>query len=318
MYNSNIFHIVIPERNSRTLEREGSYLIVFASIAEAKTYQAHVTRLAQVNSEAGSFSRKREGAAFHAALSQNDYIHIQQLARSYSLTPPSQKLQLRLLQTPFSPHLEQIIDNDGYPELKSEPDQVKVIFRLGSTTIASIPKAKVEAAIASAEHHRNLPWTSTEFGRYRVQRWIPDTIKDTGAYAMPMVFNPEGSSNSTIHGAYSDVPQPTKSISTSETSETSESAADDNVDDLADAQDESDLQNDWFDEDTKSSDVNVMDDSDETTTSTKSRSKRNGDVFLIGLSTKAEAYAFVRYWHRRPFPNIGSDETPLVNAEVLW
>lgn len=164
-----IASLVIPGRNTATLERENFYFILFRSARSAFAYQTHVTRLhrlSQSHVPASMMSPIPPPPGFSV---NGEDLHA--LLQTYSLIPPNQHIQLRQLRPPYTPSVEQIVNSGGYPALINRPDRapVEVALRLEGPQLA-IPHIK--SALYYAAKHRGLPWTGQDRA-IDVFKWEP-------------------------------------------------------------------------------------------------------------------------------------------------
>ena len=107
---------MIPGRDARTLAPLGSYYILFSSPSSAHAYREHAIRLHRL-------ARTHTQQSLHSPLPPPpgyiiDGEDLHALLQSYNLMPPSQKLQLKVLPTPYTPAVQQLIRHGGYSRVK--------------------------------------------------------------------------------------------------------------------------------------------------------------------------------------------------------
>lgn len=137
----------------------GYYFILFKSARSAFTYQTHVTRLHRL-------SQSHMPTSLTSPITPPPGFEVNgedldALLQTYALIPPNTQIQLRQLQPPYTPIVQRIVENWGYPAIVNRPDRspVEVVLRLDGPQLA-IPHIK--SVLYYAAKHRGLPWTGNE------------------------------------------------------------------------------------------------------------------------------------------------------------
>ena len=159
--------LVIPGRNTATLERQNHYFILFDSPLSAHDYQRRATRICKLvwhetPQDWKSATAIPEGYTFAGE-------DVRELIQSYTLTPPMQKLSLRQIDEPWTPAIESLVHNQGYAEIVNRPGRspAEALLRFeGLTPQIDI----VKKVINDVELERGLPWTG-EYRGFKVDRW---------------------------------------------------------------------------------------------------------------------------------------------------
>ncbi|KAM3413521.1 hypothetical protein BST61_g11511 [Cercospora zeina] len=183
---SDILHVV-PARDLKTLEQQNKYYIIFATQLGAFTYQQHVARihkLASIHTPTSNTSSippppgyMIEGLDAHAAI------------EAYALTPPSQKLELHQVRTPFTPVIESIVAHGGYKGIVQREGKMPFEVRLtmeGPQLYAS----RLRHIFIVTGKLRNLSWSGGENLELSITKWEPKISPnpfDTGKYAQKNV-----------------------------------------------------------------------------------------------------------------------------------
>ncbi|KAH9827726.1 hypothetical protein Tdes44962_MAKER09656 [Teratosphaeria destructans] len=119
---------VVPGRNMATLAQESYYYLLFSSQLAAFLYQGHVTRVFRTVATQTPSSVTSpippppgymiDGMDAHAAI------------ETFSLIPPSQRLELRQLNSPLAPAMASLVRHQGYAALVNRADKSPFECRL--------------------------------------------------------------------------------------------------------------------------------------------------------------------------------------------
>ncbi|KAI9787999.1 MAG: hypothetical protein M1816_007303 [Peltula sp. TS41687] len=153
---------IIPGRDPETLTPLGFYFLLFASYSSAITYRNEALRLHRLAQKHTPRSLQSpippppgyivDGEDVYAAL------------QSYTLLPPSQKLVLHVLDPPFTPAVQEILDQGGYARLVNRNARSKnaVCFRVDGL---QLPLHVVQKTIErDGRLNRPLPWRLIQHG----------------------------------------------------------------------------------------------------------------------------------------------------------
>ncbi|KAF2761339.1 hypothetical protein EJ05DRAFT_497891 [Pseudovirgaria hyperparasitica] len=170
---------VIPLRNTWSLERTGSYCIVFANKRAAMEYSAHAHKAARLSSMAAPTSLL--GAIPAAPGCEEDGIDLYALRQSFTLAPDGNDFSLEYLERPYLGHMYHLLANGGYcpivehnaaapsssSKLDSPPPKTKVLLTAhGGSTMA---KRSLIAAIRADGKERGELWNLKHW-LYGIQR----------------------------------------------------------------------------------------------------------------------------------------------------
>lgn len=159
--------LVIPGRDSTTLERLSYYFLLFKSPLSAFAYQGHVTRLHKM-SMALTPSTAASPLFPSGMLLEGENVH--ESLETYALIPPSQVLSLTLLTPPLAPNIATLVRHQGYPNVVLRPDKspAEVLFRLEGAQLAL---NHIKSAILRAERVRGWQWTGDSMGSMPITKW---------------------------------------------------------------------------------------------------------------------------------------------------
>ena len=152
---------VIPVRDQKTMNFLDHYYLVFPSMRQARAYKARAESLHVL-------SQTHTPTAIHSALlpavgtivGEED---IGMLLREYTLAPPSQALNLRLLRSPHTVSAKSIIAAGGLPRL------AKPVVRRGRSILL-----RVEGFKAATWHIMKM---LEDDGNDRGMQWYPNTVR---------------------------------------------------------------------------------------------------------------------------------------------
>ncbi|KAF6221738.1 hypothetical protein HO133_001706 [Letharia lupina] len=146
---------IIPVRDPTTLESAGRYFILFPNPAYARTYQNHVIRLHRI-------AKTHTPTSVESPLPLQPGVVIEgedayTLLQDYSLCPPSQRIQLRLLFPSYSARIKQVLDQRGYRPLLGETNKTgrSVLFSVDGQ---QLPTSVIRNTVAADGRDRGLAW----------------------------------------------------------------------------------------------------------------------------------------------------------------
>ena len=147
--------IVIPLRDPTTLESAGRYFILFPNPAYARTYQNHVIRLHRIAKTHTPTSIESPLPLQPGVVIEGEDVYT--LLQDYSLCPPSQRIQLRLLFPSYSARIKQVLDQRGYRPLLGETNKTgrSVLFSVDGQ---QLPTSVIRNTIAADGRDRGLAW----------------------------------------------------------------------------------------------------------------------------------------------------------------
>ena len=142
-------------RDLTTLEAAGRYHILFPNLAYAQTYLDHVIRLHQV-------AKTHTPTSIESPLPLQPGVVVQgedaySLLQDYSLCPPSQSIQLRLLPRKHSARIEQALDQRGYRPLLEQTYKTgrSVLFWVDGQQLTT---SAIKHIVGADGRDRGLAW----------------------------------------------------------------------------------------------------------------------------------------------------------------
>ena len=142
-------------RDPITLEPAGRYFILFPNPAYARTYQNHVIRLHQ-------FAKTHTPTSIESPLPLQPGVVIEgedayTMLQDYSLCPPSQRIQLRILFPSCSVGMKQMLDRRGYLPLSDWTNKAgrSVLFSVDGQRL---PTSMIRDTVAADGRDRGLAW----------------------------------------------------------------------------------------------------------------------------------------------------------------
>ena len=142
-------------RDPITLEPAGRYFILFPNPAYARTYQNHVIRLHQ-------FAKTHTPTSIESPLPLQPGVVIEgedayTMLQDYSLCPPSQRIQLRILFPSYSVSMKQMLDQRGYLPLSEGTNKAgrSVLFSVDGQRL---PTSMIRDTVAADGRDRGLAW----------------------------------------------------------------------------------------------------------------------------------------------------------------
>ena len=137
------------------LEPTGRYSILFPNPAYARTYQGHVLRLHRMAKTYTPTSIESPLPLQPGVVIEGEDAYT--LLQDYSLCPPSQRIQLKLLLPSYTTGVEQVLDQRGYRPLLGETNKAgrSVLFFVDGQRW---PTSVIRDAIAADGRDRGLDW----------------------------------------------------------------------------------------------------------------------------------------------------------------
>lgn len=162
---------VIPGRNLATLEQENFYYLLFSSPLSAFVYQGHATRISRLAAE-------QTPNALHTALAPKpgfmlNGMDVHAAIQSYTLTAPTQKLNLRQLKPPLSPLVSSLVRNGGYRAILDRPDKMPFEVRL-TLDGPQIPMSRVRSVVYASGRERALEWSGGDEVNIKITEYKPN------------------------------------------------------------------------------------------------------------------------------------------------
>ncbi len=106
---------MIPGRDLRTLEQAGHYFLLFPNPAHARAYQSHVVHLHRVAKMHTPTSVESPLPLQPGVLVEGEGVH--SLLQDYALYPPSQRMSLKILDSPHTASIQSLLQENGYRQL---------------------------------------------------------------------------------------------------------------------------------------------------------------------------------------------------------
>ena len=147
--------IVIPVRDPTTFEPAGRYFILFPNPAYARTYQGHVIRLHRIAKTYTPTSVESPLPLQPGVVIEGEDAYT--LLQDYTLCPPSQRIQLKLLFPSYSSGIKQLLDQRGYRPLLQETKKTSrsVLFSVDRQRWTT---SVIRDAVAADGRDRGLAW----------------------------------------------------------------------------------------------------------------------------------------------------------------
>ena len=141
-----------------TLSPKCHYFLLFPNLAYAQAYQKHVFGLHQL---AKTYNSSSPSWGLSIAIGRKDNlfsaIELPVLMQNYTLSPPSVRLSLRLLDAPSINTVRTVIDHLGYPQIVTPDDKAgrSVLFWVDGYQPSSL---SVKTMLAKDGQDRGLQW----------------------------------------------------------------------------------------------------------------------------------------------------------------
>ncbi len=144
-------------RDPHTLEPLGEYLLLFSSPSSSHAYWNHVRQQHQLSRVHTPNSLSTQLAPPPGYLVDGQDVHA--LLQDYALKPPTSQLRLRRLESPLPPHLRNLVNQGGYPELISSEtnSSYPILFTVDG---AQPSYYDIKQAIHQDGKDRGLMWTA--------------------------------------------------------------------------------------------------------------------------------------------------------------
>ena len=141
-----------------TLSPKGHYFLLFPNLAYAQAYQNYALRLHRL---AQTYNPTSLDWSLSAALDKkNKQIKskdISSLLQDYTLSPPSVRVSLRVLDTPYKQNVRKVLDYLGYPQIVTPDDKAgrAVLFWVAGYQPSTL---SVKTMLAKDGQDRGLQW----------------------------------------------------------------------------------------------------------------------------------------------------------------
>ncbi|KAL8656017.1 MAG: hypothetical protein Q9226_002821, partial [Calogaya cf. arnoldii] len=154
---------VFPGRDLSTFQQTNSYFLLFPNPAYARTYQNYITKLHRMSQDHTPTSLHSPLPPPPGTVVEGEDVHT--LLQDYALCPPSQRINIVSMFSPFGATLHRLIEYHGYPQLTEPIDNTgrAVLFWVEGhypTTNA------VRAVIDEDGRERGLQWGPRDGSRY--------------------------------------------------------------------------------------------------------------------------------------------------------
>ncbi|KAL8843062.1 MAG: hypothetical protein Q9176_002365 [Flavoplaca citrina] len=154
---------ILKGRNRSTFQQTNSYFLLFPNPAYARTYQNHVIKLHQMSQDHTPTSLHSPLPPPPGTIVEGEDVHT--LLQDYALCPPSQRIKIISMFSPFGAAYRRLIEYHGYPQLTEPVDWTgrAVLFWVEGhypTTNA------VKDAIDQDGRERGLQWGAKVGNRY--------------------------------------------------------------------------------------------------------------------------------------------------------
>jgi hypothetical protein len=141
-----------------TLSPRGHYFLLFPNLAYAQAYQNHVIHLHRLAQTHNTTSIDWGVPVSHNGKNGNiNSEDIPALLQDYTLSPPSVRLTLRLLDTPYRRNIRKVLDYLGYPNIVTPDDKAgrSVLFWVNGYQPSTL---SVKTMLAKDGQDRGLQW----------------------------------------------------------------------------------------------------------------------------------------------------------------
>lgn len=146
---------VIPGRDLSTLQQSGKYYLLFPNPAYARAYQAHVWNLHQIARTHTPTSVESPITPPEGMLEEGEDVYT--TLQNYALSPPSQKISLRIVVPPFSPSLKRLLSQRGYSQIVDPVDKTEKAVLLWVNGYQP-NLTMIRNMISQDGKHRGLAW----------------------------------------------------------------------------------------------------------------------------------------------------------------
>ncbi len=150
---------VIPARDWQTLEQQDAYYVLFASATSAFLYQRHAIRIHKL------VNMQTPSNVLSPMLPPPGYlvkgIDANEAIASFTLVPPNQPLDLRMLREPLSPLMRTIVKHRGYPHLLQRDGRMPFEARL-TLEGPQMHLSSLRHVMMLSGKDRSLSWSGNE------------------------------------------------------------------------------------------------------------------------------------------------------------
>ena len=142
-------------RDLTTFEPTGRYFIQFPNPAYARTYQGHILHLHQMAKTYTPTSIESPLPLQPGVMTEGEDAYT--LLQDYSLCPPSQKIQIKLLHPSYTAGIKQVLEQGGYHPLLEKTNKAgrSVLFSVDGQRW---PTSMIRDAVAADGRDRGLEW----------------------------------------------------------------------------------------------------------------------------------------------------------------
>jgi len=156
------FITAIPVRDPQTLDRKSTYYLIFPSLLAARTYRErayYLWTLAKTHTRTAAGLMTGAVAAPDSVVDPGEDVFA--LARGFTLVPPSQKLDLKILPRPYSPLIQNLMKRGGYAQVVGDRSEggekmAKVLLRFENGLQPS--RKEIDEAIGMDIRKRGIAW----------------------------------------------------------------------------------------------------------------------------------------------------------------
>ncbi|KAI4163903.1 MAG: hypothetical protein LQ342_002400 [Letrouitia transgressa] len=164
---------IIPARDPQTFQQLGHYYLLFPNPAYARTYQHHV---AHVHRTAQTYTpTSLESPLPPAPGMMSEGVDLYSMLQDYALYPPSQKVSLRSVFSPYAQPVKELLRQRGYRQIMEPTDKTGRAVLLWADGL-QLTARMIRTAIDKDGRDRGLEWTLEDKGRgavTQVQRTEP-------------------------------------------------------------------------------------------------------------------------------------------------
>lgn len=171
---------VIPGRDPDTLLQNGQYYILFSNPVYARAYQNHVSNLHRMTRTHTPTSIESFISPPRGFLIEGEDVHA--LIQDYTLSPPSQRLSLKVVTAPYAGGVKDILAKGGYEHL------VRPNERAGRAVLIWVDGYRpniysIKRFIAHDGRHRGLAWALatdvSSIEMLEVPSGVPSELEET-------------------------------------------------------------------------------------------------------------------------------------------
>ncbi|CAK4034807.1 Hypothetical predicted protein [Lecanosticta acicola] len=166
------FYKCVPGRDLETLAQTNVYYLLFNSALNAFIYQGHairISRLVAIHIPSDVTSPVPPPPAYI-----RDGLDIRSAIEAYALTPPTQKLEMRLLKPPLKPLMKALAKHGAYPMISQRPDKMPFEVRL-TLEGPQLGPSMIRHVLMQAGKARGLSWSGSDSAEVSINRYKPRT-----------------------------------------------------------------------------------------------------------------------------------------------